>query len=583
MAYIITNSEFKPLTLEEKLAPYLMYKEEYDKVLDSYEEALNNANVMEILQYSDVDQDAYDMYKRKEDFLQAAMNNFVENGLNMTTRKDLWNAKTSMNDLLIPMQAAYNRKLELIKNAESNKDRSLEYFLNPENVKVTTLMKNMGWTPQSFSKNELMNQGALISSGSRDLLLHDSDPYRTTTDNKLLERNILKGFSQEDSMIIEGILRGKNGAELGASDIHYRAAEALYDIVQNSGVYSWEDGDRKNEAIDIAINSVMTGFNSKLGQEALNSIANPTYSSNSGSGARNPNYPTESSSARLGIPAINPNSDVGKEIQKAKNLVEIMSDSSSGNSKYFIENGQIKIKTTEQVLEGHTTFTKEPIYSSSTTVKNFDPQNTYIAQVLRDNPNIKTIEQLQEAINALDVEIASFHAPIELNATFEGNLSAASRVLSSVDETNINQIQVLKGDKEVKDRVKINVINALKNNDTNVVNVGKVSIDPLTGNFIIGVNYDEQHYNIVLTTEQLPILLNGVVSNQVLNGITTNAQILNDISTGQITFKSKEKKKQQITELQQVMLNYADTLFNSLFDPWYGKAQDKRVNPYYNN
>lgn len=541
--YLNINSKFEPFSFQEKIAPLLMYKEEYDKVIDEYTKALESSNVLEIMGYSDVDRDAYDLYKYEEQELQNAMDNFINIGYNINSRKDLWKAKERMNNLVVPMQAAYNRKLELIKEADSNKDKSLEYYEDPHDVKVTTLMENMGWSPTSFSKDDLINKGALISSGSSDLLLHGVGNYSSAADNKVLQRIQTQGFSDEDSIIIEGILKGVEGIENYASSIHYRAANALNDIIENTGVKNWEDGEVKNAAINKAINSVMAGFNSKLGKETIHSMANPGYKKPSNDyDPENPNI----SYSRPGIANIEGDTSMNDALHIINSYIEGLKGKDAKLES--LGSGKVRVNLGED-LKGWSRIIENP----------------FLDNIIKENPGI-TLKELKGKLNEYD--IIRYNVPIELNTNNSGSLYVANNILAGINNSNINLINIKnsKG-KEVKIITKNDVINSIKNNKA----VTNIQMHPLSGKLSINVQPEESKESYVIELDDS--VLNTLMPNMgyILSAIKNSTNNLNNLYKAGQDFTSEDSVK-----AQKNVKDLTEVFYGSLLDPLYGDTKPIR-------
>lgn len=547
--YLSVNSKFEPFSFQEKIAPLLMYKEEYDKTLSEYEKALAAADVLEVMKYSDVDADAYEQYKAEEQALQDAMNNFIDVGYNINTRKELWNAKERMNNLAIPMQAAYNRKLELIKEASANKDKSLEYFIDPNNVKVTDLMKNMGWAPQSFSKNELMNQGALISSGSSDLLLHGVPEFTTTADNKLLQRIQTQGFSDEDSAIIEALVRGYN---VSASDIHRQAAKAITNVIKNTGVLDWEVGERRIQAINQAINSVMTGFNSKLGKETVNTISNPGYSKeDNGEGKDGPILPTFKHSLK-GIANVETvNLNLAKDLNSAKNK---LNEPLKEDQRYIINSRRKLVKLTKL----------------NSGIERADAvYNDYIDDVLQKHPEIKTVEELKSYVDEDYQRTADYYSPINLNAEPSGQNAAAQKLFTHINNSTASSISIVneKG-KTIKSSNNKDIIAAIGTEGV----ATKISMNPLDASMDVYITSTAdsalggESYTVKLDANDLKELLTGIIAKGDFSMIDQLAALSGELKK---RYESGEEYEED-NDLQTSIKTYIDMIYEKLLTSSYG-------------
>lgn len=141
--YIVSNSQFKPYTFEEKLKPYAMYKEAYEQnetKLDSMSEAALSMGLH--LKEQDVTQkQMYDEFMNK---LQEASDS-LSSGLSSQTVKDITGLWKSFKSTFVPMKAKIEKRAILaeeqrkLKQANPNLVFDKDYAtMSLDNVDMTS-------------------------------------------------------------------------------------------------------------------------------------------------------------------------------------------------------------------------------------------------------------------------------------------------------------------------------------------------------------------------------------------------------------------------------------------------------------
>ena len=141
---LIANSQFKPFTYQDFLAPALMATQAHQELENQYSELATKANVWENLANEQTDPNAYKMYKTYADDLNMQAEQLAREGLNVTSRKNMLNMRNRYSKEIVPIEQAYKRRAEL---ADEQRKTSLSnptmfYQRNVSTISLDDFIKN---------------------------------------------------------------------------------------------------------------------------------------------------------------------------------------------------------------------------------------------------------------------------------------------------------------------------------------------------------------------------------------------------------------------------------------------------------
>lgn len=141
---LIANSQFKPFTYQDFLAPALMATQAHQELENQYSELSTKANVWENLANEQTDPNAYKMYKTYADDLNTQAEQLAREGLNVTSRKNMLNMRNRYSKEIVPIEQAYKRREELA--AEQRKaalsNPTMFYQRNASTISLDDFIKN---------------------------------------------------------------------------------------------------------------------------------------------------------------------------------------------------------------------------------------------------------------------------------------------------------------------------------------------------------------------------------------------------------------------------------------------------------
>lgn len=236
-AYTATKS-FTPFTFEQMLKPMAMYTEEYNAIQDSLGELATKADMFSKLA---TDPETQAMYKKYSNDLAAQAESLAKQGLTPASRQGLINMKKRYASEITPIEQAYTKREELVKEQRKLKaaNPSIMFDTDFSTVSLNDIINNPAISYSSVSGDDLYKKGkeAAIASSARvmDAVPALKDQYW----------KIRQGYGAEAAN--EFLLNQESIPEL---------KQAIDRIVSQSGVSK----NNLSRAIDYTISGVMSGL-----------------------------------------------------------------------------------------------------------------------------------------------------------------------------------------------------------------------------------------------------------------------------------------------------------------------------------
>ena len=236
-AYTATKS-FTPFTFEQMLKPMAMYTEEYNAIQDSLGELATKADMFSKLA---TDPETQAMYKKYSNDLAAQAESLAKQGLTPASRQGLINMKKRYASEITPIEQAYTKREELVKEQRKLKaaNPSIMFDIDFSTISLNDIINNPAISYSSVSGDDLYKKGkeAAIASSARvmDAVPALRDQYW----------KIRQGYGAEAAN--EFLLNQESIPEL---------KQAIDRIVSQSGVSK----NNLSRAIDYTISGVMSGL-----------------------------------------------------------------------------------------------------------------------------------------------------------------------------------------------------------------------------------------------------------------------------------------------------------------------------------
>ena len=236
---LVINSQFKPFSYQELLQPALMATEAQHNLEDQYADLESKASIWEGMANEQTDPRTYKRYKDYADELQAAANDLADYGLTPSSRQKLANMRARYSSQILPIQNAYQTRLEQAKEQRQalNQNPTLMLSRRAATTSLDYYMDNPMLDYQSYSGALLTQQVAQMA----DKLKGELTSYGTKPLDKFTNL-----FLQKHGLSSKEVLNAINNPKASGSA---RILNAMVDdAIESSGIKSWADDATKTQA-----------------------------------------------------------------------------------------------------------------------------------------------------------------------------------------------------------------------------------------------------------------------------------------------------------------------------------------------
>lgn len=334
---LVINSQFKPFSYQEMLAPTLMATQAHQELENQYGELATKASVWEEMANEQTDPYAYKMYKTYANDLEEQAGQLAREGLNAASRRDMLNMRARYSKEITPIEQAYTARQ---KQAEEQQrallqDPTLMLSRRAPTTSLDDYIRNPQLAYEAYSGKLITAQAASAASALAKEMQENPRKWRSILGNSYYETMMQKGFSSQ--AVLQAIQDNPNAAP--------QLTRIVEDAINSSGVRDWGDQATIARAVDYARQGLwsavgetqyqnLDNWRAKMAeQEAMQIRAGKRAAAGKAE---------EQRQARLDNLAINPlniysSRELGKEEKK-------YNDDMKKYSKYFYkENGQWKM------------------------------------------------------------------------------------------------------------------------------------------------------------------------------------------------------------------------------------------------
>lgn len=334
---LVINSQFKPFSYQEMLAPTLMATQAHQELENQYGELATKASVWEEMANEQTDPYAYKMYKTYANDLEEQAGQLAREGLNAASRRDMLNMRARYSKEITPIEQAYTARQ---KQAEEQQrallqDPTLMLSRRASTTSLDDYIRNPQLAYESYSGKLITAQAASAASALAKEMQEKPRKWRSILGNSYYETMMQKGFSSQ--AVLQAIQDNPNAAP--------QLTRIVEDAINSSGVRNWGDQATIARAIDYAKQGLwsavgetqyqtLDNWRAKMAeQEAMQKRAEQRAAARKAK---------EQRQARLNNLAINPlNIYSSRELSKDEKKYN---DNMKKYSKYFYkENGQWKM------------------------------------------------------------------------------------------------------------------------------------------------------------------------------------------------------------------------------------------------
>lgn len=241
---LVINSQFKPFSYQEMLAPTLMATQAHQALEDQYGELATKASVWEEMANEQTDPYAYKMYKTYANDLEAQAGQLAREGLNAASRRDMLNMRARYSKEITPIEQAYATRQKQAEQQQQAllQDPTLMLSRRASTTSLDDYIKNPQLAYEAYSGKLITAQAAQAASALAKEMQEKPRKWRSILGNSYYESMMQKGFSSQ--AVLQAIQDNPNAAP--------QLTRIVEDAINSSGVRNWGDQATIARAIDYA-------------------------------------------------------------------------------------------------------------------------------------------------------------------------------------------------------------------------------------------------------------------------------------------------------------------------------------------
>lgn len=241
---LVINSQFKPFSYQEMLAPTLMATQAHQELENQYGELATKASVWEEMANEQTDPYAYKMYKTYANDLEEQAGQLAREGLNAASRRDMLNMRARYSKEITPIEQAYTTRQKQAEQQQQAllQDPTLMLSRRAATTSLDDYIRNPQLAYESYSGKLITAQAASAASALAKEMQEKPRKWRSILGNSYYETMMQKGFSSQ--AVLQAIQDNPNAAP--------QLTRIVEDAINSSGVRNWGDQATIARAIDYA-------------------------------------------------------------------------------------------------------------------------------------------------------------------------------------------------------------------------------------------------------------------------------------------------------------------------------------------
>lgn len=241
---LVINSQFKPFSYQEMLAPTLMATQAHQELENQYGELATKASVWEEMANEQTDPYAYKMYKTYANDLEEQAGQLAREGLNAASRRDMLNMRARYSKEITPIEQAYTTRQKQAEQQQQAllQDPTLMLSRRASTTSLDDYIRNPQLAYESYSGKLITAQAASAASALAKEMQEKPRKWRSILGNSYYETMMQKGFSSQ--AVLQAIQDNPNAAP--------QLTRIVEDAINSSGVRNWGDQATIARAIDYA-------------------------------------------------------------------------------------------------------------------------------------------------------------------------------------------------------------------------------------------------------------------------------------------------------------------------------------------
>lgn len=241
---LVINSQFKPFSYQEMLAPTLMATQAHQELENQYGELATKASVWEEMANEQTDPYAYKMYKTYANDLEEQAGQLAREGLNAASRRDMLNMRARYSKEITPIEQAYTARQKQAEQQQQAllQDPTLMLSRRAATTSLDDYIRNPQLAYEAYSGKLITAQAASAASALAKEMQEKPRKWRSILGNSYYETMMQKGFSSQ--AVLQAIQDNPNAAP--------QLTRIVEDAINSSGVRNWGDQATIARAIDYA-------------------------------------------------------------------------------------------------------------------------------------------------------------------------------------------------------------------------------------------------------------------------------------------------------------------------------------------
>lgn len=241
---LVINSQFKPFSYQEMLAPTLMATQAHQELENQYGELATKASVWEEMANEQTDPYAYRMYKTYANDLEEQAGQLAREGLNAASRRDMLNMRARYSKEITPIEQAYTTRQKQAEQQQQAllQDPTLMLSRRAATTSLDDYIRNPQLSYESYSGKLITAQAASAASALAKEMQEKPRKWRNILGNSYYETMMQKGFSSQ--AVLQAIQDNPNAAP--------QLTRIVEDALNSSGVRNWGDQATVARAVDYA-------------------------------------------------------------------------------------------------------------------------------------------------------------------------------------------------------------------------------------------------------------------------------------------------------------------------------------------
>lgn len=208
---LIINSKFKPFSYQEMLHPVLLADTAHKELETSLGELSTKAGAWENIADQDREALAYNMYTGYMDNLSKEIEGLSKQGLTPTSRQNLNRMRERYSKEILPIENAYNTRLEQAKmqQQEIGRDQTIRYNRNAATTSLDDYIRDPMLSYRGVSGNILAGQVAMGAEALAKEIRENPNKFKNVMDNQYIEIVQKYGFSADE---VDAAIQGRGDA-----------------------------------------------------------------------------------------------------------------------------------------------------------------------------------------------------------------------------------------------------------------------------------------------------------------------------------------------------------------------------------